>query len=105
MKKIKIHLQLIFYLNSINLITDWKNVTKKIIINSWAKAEILLNYESDISDSDDSKVEDDFEDLQLLINRFPITDLLNIKEYIDININLLTEEELSLEKIVNMVKG
>ncbi|RIA98277.1 hypothetical protein C1645_813006 [Glomus cerebriforme] len=52
----------------------------------------------------DSKVEDDFEDLQLLINRLPITDLLNMKEYIDIDINLFTEEELLLEEIVNMVK-
>jgi hypothetical protein len=68
-------------LDSINLIAEaWKMVTKKTIINSWAKAGILPNDESNTSDDDDSEIEDDSEDLQLLINRLPITDPLNIED-------------------------
>ncbi|CAB4483620.1 unnamed protein product [Rhizophagus irregularis] len=93
-------------LDSINLIAEaWKIVTKKTIINSWAKAEILPDDESNTSDGDDSEVEDDIEDLQLLINELPITDLLNMEEYINIDDELITEEELTLEEIVNMVRG
>lgn len=94
-------------LDSINLIAEaWKMVTKKTIINSWAKAEILPDDESNTSDGDDSEVEDDIEDLQLLINELPpIIDPLNIKEYINIDDELITEEKLTLEEIVNMIRG
>lgn len=93
-------------LESINLIAKaWRVVTKKTIINSWAKAGILPDDEPNTSDSDDSEVEDDIEDLQLLINELPITDPLNMEEYINIDDELITEEELTLEEIVNMVRG
>ncbi|CAB5374875.1 unnamed protein product [Rhizophagus irregularis] len=93
-------------LDSINLIAEaWKMVTKKTIINSWDKAGILPDDESNTSDDDDSEIEDDSEDLQLLINRLPITDLLNMEEYINIDDEIITEEELTSEEIVNIVRG
>ncbi|CAB5359608.1 unnamed protein product [Rhizophagus irregularis] len=93
-------------LDSINLIAEaWKMVTKKTIINSWDKAGILPDDESNTSDDDDSEIEDDSEDLQLLINRLPITDPLNIEEYINIDDEIITEEELTSEEIVNIVRG
>ncbi|CAB5315083.1 unnamed protein product [Rhizophagus irregularis] len=93
-------------LDSINLIAEaWKMVTKKTIINSWDKAGILPNDESNTSDDDDSEIEDDSEDLQLLINRLPITDPLNMEEYINIDDEIITEEELTSEEIVNIVRG
>ncbi|CAB4473785.1 unnamed protein product [Rhizophagus irregularis] len=53
-----------------------------------------------------NEVEDDIEDLQLLINELPpIIDPLNIKEYINIDDELITEEKLTLEEIVNMIRG
>ncbi|CAB5310270.1 unnamed protein product [Rhizophagus irregularis] len=79
-------------------------VTKKTIINSWDKAGILPDDESNTSDDDDSEIEDDSEDLQLLINRLPITDLLNMEEYINIDDEIITEEELTSEEIVNIVR-
>ncbi|GBC05996.1 hypothetical protein RclHR1_06540016 [Rhizophagus clarus] len=61
-------------LDSINLIAEaWKIVTKKTIINSCAKVGILSDDEPNTSDSNDSEVEDDIENLQLLINELPIT--------------------------------
>ncbi|CAB5359622.1 unnamed protein product [Rhizophagus irregularis] len=93
-------------LDSINLIAEaWKMVTKKTIINNWDKAGILFDDESNTSDDDDSEIEDDSEDLQLLINRLPITDPLNIEEYINIDNEIITEEELTSEEIVNIVRG
>jgi hypothetical protein len=96
-------------LDSINLIAKaWEKVTKKTIIDSWVKAGILPDNNSDISDdefNDDTEEEDNIEELQLLINELPITDPLSIEEYINIDDELIAEEELSLEEIVNIVKG
>ncbi|CAB5396353.1 unnamed protein product [Rhizophagus irregularis] len=69
------------------------------------KLEFLPDDESNTSDDDDSEIEDDSEDLQLLINRLPITDLLNMEEYINIDDEIITEEELTSEEIVNIVRG
>ncbi|CAB4410549.1 unnamed protein product [Rhizophagus irregularis] len=66
-----------------------------IIYSLKVKAEILPDDESDTSDGDNSEVEDDTEgQLQSLINELPITDPLSIKEYINIDDEILTEEEL-----------
>ena len=94
-------------LDSINLIAKaWGKVTKKTIIDSWAKAGILSDDNNfDISDDDDDIEEDNIEELQLLINELPITDPLNMEEYINIDDELIVEEELSLEEIVNIVRG
>jgi hypothetical protein len=98
-------------LDSINLIAKaWEKVTKKTIIDSWVKAGILPNNDNfDISDNefddDDHVEEDNIEELQLLINKLPITDPLDMEEYINIDDKLIVEEELSLEEIVNIVKG
>jgi hypothetical protein len=98
-------------LDSINLIADaWKRVTKKTIINSWAKAEIISNDDdSSISDNDDdsedTEVEEDIEDFQSLIDKLQITDPLSMEEYVNIDDDVLAEEELSLEEIANMIRG
>ena len=94
-------------LDSINLIAKaWEKVTKKTIIDSWAKAGILSDDNNfDISDDDDDIEEDNIEELQSLINKLPITDPLNMEEYINIDDELIVEEELSLEEIVNIVRG
>jgi len=96
--------------DSINLIANaWKNVTKKTILNSWAKTEILPDnmrdseYFSDSSDTIDEENID--EELQLLINELALTEPLNVNEYINIDDKLSTEEELSLQEIVNVIQG
>jgi hypothetical protein len=93
-------------LDSINLIADsWNKVTKKTISNSWVKAGILPDDDSDTSDSDNNELEDNVEELQLLINELPVTSPLNMEEYVNIDDEILVEEELSLEEIVNIVRG
>ncbi|RGB23691.1 hypothetical protein C1646_748097 [Rhizophagus diaphanus] len=91
-----------------NLAADaWRKVTKKTIVDSWAKAGILSDNDSDISDNETIINDDDdnIGELQLLINELPITDPISIEEYINIDDEILAEEELSLEEIVNIVKG
>ena len=64
----------------------------------------LLISKAILNDDDDIE-EDNIEELQSLINELPITDLLNMEEYINIDDEILAEEELSLEEIVNMIRG
>ncbi|GES76496.1 hypothetical protein GLOIN_2v1765309 [Rhizophagus clarus] len=69
------------------------------------KTEILSDNKPNTSNSDNSEVEDDIENLQLLINELPIANPLNMKEYINIDDKLVAKEKLILEKIVNIVRG
>ncbi|GET55952.1 tigger transposable element-derived protein 6-like [Rhizophagus irregularis DAOM 181602=DAOM 197198] len=69
--------------DSINLIADaWKKVSKKTILNSWAKAGILPN--NNMEDSE-----------------YPLA----VNDYINIDNRTSAEEELSLQEIVDVVKG
>ncbi|GET51663.1 tigger transposable element-derived protein 6-like [Rhizophagus irregularis DAOM 181602=DAOM 197198] len=69
--------------DSINLIADaWKKVSKKTILNSWAKAGILPN--NNMEDSE-----------------YPLA----VNDYINIDNRASAEEELSLQEIVDVVKG
>ena len=96
-------------LDSINLIAKaWQKVTKKTIIDSWVKAGILPDSNSDVSDNefnDEFEKDDDIIELQSLIDELPILDPLDMEEYINIDNRLIAEEELSLEEIVNIVRG
>ncbi|CAB5362157.1 unnamed protein product [Rhizophagus irregularis] len=76
-----------------------KGIEKKSLPVCWDKAGILPDDESNTSDDDDSEIEDDSEDLQLLINRLPITDPLNMEKYINIDDEIITEEELTSEEL------
>ncbi|CAB5363872.1 unnamed protein product [Rhizophagus irregularis] len=95
--------------DSINLIADaWKKVSKKTILNSWAKAEILPNNNMGDSEcSDNSNYEEDNigHELQSLIDELGFVNPLAVNDYINIDNRVSAEEELSLQEIVDVIKG
>ncbi|GET55951.1 CENP-B homolog protein 2-like [Rhizophagus irregularis DAOM 181602=DAOM 197198] len=95
--------------DSINLIADaWKKVSKKTILNSWAKAGILPNNnmeDSECSDNSDYEEDNIGHELQSLIDELGFVDPLAVNDYINIDNRTSAEEELSLQEIVDVVKG
>ncbi|GET51664.1 CENP-B homolog protein 2-like [Rhizophagus irregularis DAOM 181602=DAOM 197198] len=95
--------------DSINLIADaWKKVSKKTILNSWAKAGILPNNnmeDSECSDNSDYEEDNIGHELQSLIDELGFVDPLAVNDYINIDNRASAEEELSLQEIVDVVKG
>ncbi|GET54705.1 tigger transposable element-derived protein 4-like [Rhizophagus irregularis DAOM 181602=DAOM 197198] len=95
--------------DSINLIADaWKKVFKKTILNSWAKAGILPNNnmeDSECSDNSDYEEDNIGHELQSLIDELGFIDPLAVNDYINIDNRASAEEELSLQEIVDVVKG
>ncbi|GET50687.1 CENP-B homolog protein 2-like [Rhizophagus irregularis DAOM 181602=DAOM 197198] len=95
--------------DSINLIADaWKKVSKKTILNSWAKSGILPNNnmeDSECSDNSDYGEDNIGHELQSLIDELEFVDPLAVNDYINIDNRASAEEELSLQEIVDVVKG
>ncbi|GET61132.1 CENP-B homolog protein 2-like [Rhizophagus irregularis DAOM 181602=DAOM 197198] len=94
--------------DSINLIADaWKKVSKKTILNSWARAGILPNNnmeDSECSDNSDYEEDNIGHELQSLIDELGFVDPLAVNDYINIDNRASAEEELSLQEIVDVVK-
>ncbi|CAB5334785.1 unnamed protein product [Rhizophagus irregularis] len=74
----------------------------------WAKAEILPNNnmeDSECSDNSDYEEDNIGHELQSLIDELGFVDPLAVNDYINIDNRASAEEELSLQEIVNVVKG
>ncbi|CAG8796917.1 1598_t:CDS:2, partial [Racocetra fulgida] len=74
----------------------WKNVTVGTIIRSWSRAGLKT------SELEETELE---EEIINLIERLPISDPLNVHEYIEIDQYMNIEEDLTIDDIIDVVNG
>ncbi|CAB5376228.1 unnamed protein product [Rhizophagus irregularis] len=85
-----------------------KGIEKRSLPVCWAKAGILPNNnmeDSECSDNSDYEEDNIGHELQSLIDELGFVDPLAVNDYINIDNRASAEEELSLQEIVDIVKG
>ncbi|EXX55859.1 hypothetical protein RirG_221520 [Rhizophagus irregularis DAOM 197198w] len=92
--------------DSINFsINAWNSVSQQTIVNCWKHAGILLISETDeIDEIEDQAFQDEME-LQDLINKLPFDDPMDADEFLCIDDCLKSNEGLTDDEIVSMVKS
>jgi hypothetical protein len=87
-------------------INAWNSVSQRTIFNCWRHTEILPqdDIDDEIEDHDDQAVRDEME-LQDLIDQLPFDDPMDVEEFLHIDDFLKSNEGLTEEEVISMVKS